>query len=511
MKRFLKLENGILVFASIISCIAITISYRTGMLLAYNDATAHLNTARRIFDSLTPGFVQIGSVWLPLLHILEVPFVANDFLWQSGLAGSIVSAISFVLSALLIYKLVYFIAKDKLAACIGSLAFIFNANILYLQTTAMFEPLLLLTALATVYFLTKWAVNSKLQSLIIGAFFAMLATLTRYDGWALFLASSIFVALISHLGQKKKGKEGLLLIFLVLAGFGIVLWLLYNLMIFSDPLYFQHGEFSAAAQQAVLASRGQLPTSHNIILSLETYSLTTLLNLGFFGTMLMVLGILVFLTRNFRKVSNLGPLLLLVPFVFNIFALYFGQSVIWMPMLPPYFQTYFNARYGILMLPACAFFIGYLIANQKLWLKVIIVTLIIAQGFVFISPLVIPSLKGYTGMVTLKDTVSSVNQDTVFASSYLHDHYSGGLILVSTASSDSFIFRAGLHLNNYITEGTAPYWKESLINPSRYARWIVFFQNYTDRVGKSMKNSSILKKQFALVYTNKTYQIWKLK
>jgi len=37
-------------------------------LLNYGDAVAHLNIARRVFDSRIPRFSELGSVWLPLPH-----------------------------------------------------------------------------------------------------------------------------------------------------------------------------------------------------------------------------------------------------------------------------------------------------------------------------------------------------------------------------------------------------------------------------------------------------------
>jgi hypothetical protein len=37
-------------------------------LLLYGDAVAHINIARRVFDSRTPGLLQLGTVWLPLPH-----------------------------------------------------------------------------------------------------------------------------------------------------------------------------------------------------------------------------------------------------------------------------------------------------------------------------------------------------------------------------------------------------------------------------------------------------------
>ena len=39
-----------------------------GLTLSHYDAKAHLVVARRVIDSLTPGWKQIGAVWLPLPH-----------------------------------------------------------------------------------------------------------------------------------------------------------------------------------------------------------------------------------------------------------------------------------------------------------------------------------------------------------------------------------------------------------------------------------------------------------
>lgn len=509
MKKTISIERILVVFVTVVSVVAIYISYRLSIILAYNDATAHLNTARRIIDSLTPGIVQIGSVWLPLLHLLELPFVMNFFLWQSGLAGSIVSGISFILSSFILFKLLDYITHNKWASVVGSLAFIFNVNLLYLQTTAMFEPLLIVTALAAAFFLTKWTKEGDIRDLVLAAFFTMLATLTRYDGWALFLASCAYVVMISVI-LKHKSKDGALFLFISLAGFGIFLWLLYNYMIFSDPLYFMRGEYSAAAQQLVLFQRGDLPTKHNLLLSIKTYGLATWLNNGRIAVCLSITGLIMYLISFRKKIYFLAPLILLVPLFFNIVSLYLGQSVIWIPSLPPHFNTYFNARYGILLLPAVAFFIGFLASKQK-YLMIFLVPLIFLQFVLFFKPSLIPYLGNTVGIVTLKDTVSSVNGDTRQASAFLHKNYNGGLILVSSASEDAFIFRAGLPLKDFITEGTGHYWKESLKNPTTYATWLVFFQDKTDRVGKVIGKSAVVPQYYTEVYHDQTYEIWKKK
>ncbi|MCP5787235.1 hypothetical protein NL329_30415, partial [Klebsiella pneumoniae] len=79
---------------------------------------------------------------------------------------------------------------------IGVIAMTLNTNMLYIQTTAMFEPLLMAMATAAVYYLTKWGHGNSLNHLLLGSLFTMLATLTRYDGWALFMAGAAYVLLL---------------------------------------------------------------------------------------------------------------------------------------------------------------------------------------------------------------------------------------------------------------------------------------------------------------------------
>src|SRR5271170_514657 len=70
--------------------------------LLYGDAVAHINIARRVVDNRHPleSFGQLGTVWLPLQHMAMLPFVWNDSLWRSGIAGAIPSMFAYLFGAL---------------------------------------------------------------------------------------------------------------------------------------------------------------------------------------------------------------------------------------------------------------------------------------------------------------------------------------------------------------------------------------------------------------------------
>ena len=102
IRGIFRTESWVLLLAFLAAALATLWSYSKDYIIAYGDAESHLNIAKRVVDSLTPGFAQLGGIWLPLPHIFLIPFVYFDWLWRTGLAGSIVSGIAFIISAIYI-------------------------------------------------------------------------------------------------------------------------------------------------------------------------------------------------------------------------------------------------------------------------------------------------------------------------------------------------------------------------------------------------------------------------
>ncbi len=87
------------------SLLAAAWSWRHGAMLNYGDAVAHLHIARRVIDSRRPGLSELGSVWLPLPHLLMIPFVAVYAWWANGVAGLIPSALAYLAGCAGVYRL----------------------------------------------------------------------------------------------------------------------------------------------------------------------------------------------------------------------------------------------------------------------------------------------------------------------------------------------------------------------------------------------------------------------
>jgi len=127
-----------------------------GLTVSHYDARAHLVVARRVFDSLWPGWQQIGGVWLPLPHLLNMVPVQVDAWYRNGASGVAISVLSMATAAWALAALIIRITRSRIAAMTGATLMMANPNLLYLQSTPMTEPLLFATALVAIAFTAEW-------------------------------------------------------------------------------------------------------------------------------------------------------------------------------------------------------------------------------------------------------------------------------------------------------------------------------------------------------------------
>lgn len=452
--------------------------YFNGLGLAYNDARSHLDIGRRVVEGLKPGMAQLGSVWLPLPHVLMIPTIWNDFMWHSGLAGAIVSMISFVATGVLIYKFLEKIGVGIFGRLVGILIFVANINILYLQSTAMTELLLLALMTAGTYELMLWHKTGKVLNLLKSAFWIMLSSLTRYDGWFLFVFASALV--VFNVWRKNNFKinwttitkiEGTYVFFATLASLGIFLWFLWNQLIFKDALYFAFGPYSAHSQQDQLDAAGILATKGDIILSVKHYMYALIYNSNLFISFIAFLGaVYLWADKKVETGIKFAAIALTAPLIFNIVALFLGHSVLFIQGVSG--NTWFNVRYGVMMMPSIAIFVGFLTDRLKQLRYALLGLILMVVAIQFTS----------YDAVTIDDArVGSSQKNVSEVSNWLGKNAKDkdGFVLISAASHDAIIFSSGLPMSKYIHEGTGKYWESGTTNPERWARWIIM-RSYDD-------------------------------
>jgi hypothetical protein len=357
--------------ASAASVFAFAFYFQRGHTLLYGDAVAHINIARRVLDSQTPGPLQLGTVWLPLPHLLMIPFLLSDWMWQNGAGGSIPSMIAYVLGATGIFRLVRGVLEAdgrsrpaaRSAGWLAAVVYAANPNLLYLQATAMTEPLYLALFIWAVAYFVEFIQrlrpgvqeeNSAADPVPLFRCAGCLAgaELTRYDGWFLAAGMAAVVVILLLRRWHDRSFRGAALKSLL----GIVavplLWLAYNAAVYGNPLEFANGPYSAQAIQQRTAAVN--PAAKHVGVAASYFLKSAELNMadGNWGRIwiAVVLAGLVLIAIEMR---GRGVLLLLgAPLVFYPLSIAYGGVPLYLPAWWPF--TWYNLRYGLQLLPLFA-------------------------------------------------------------------------------------------------------------------------------------------------------------
>jgi hypothetical protein len=442
-----------------------------GYSLYYGDAEAHLNIARRILDSRTPGPDQIGTVWLPLPHLLLIPFVMRDAWWHSGLAGVLPSLACFVIAGAFLFSAAQRVFLSSQASSGAALAvallFALNPNILYLQATPMTE-LPLLASLAALLWATLWFRDSQSTWAVLAAAAASnAAALTRYEGWFL-----IPFVCLNFLAVAKRKPHAIL--FAVLAALGPLAWLAHNQYYYGNALEFYNGPYSAAAiyQRQVAQGGFRYPGDHDWVSAARYYFAASHRVVGW---PLLVLGIAGTLIAVIKRVWW-ALFLLLLPAVFYVWSMHSSGTPIFVPDLPPY--SWYNTRYAIAVVPFAAFAAGALVTLVPARFQ--------AKTSILLA-LVIAGVWGFSPPSSISWKESEVNSAarrawTAQAASFLAREYRPGSGIVFPFGDLTGILReAGIPLREGLHEGNGAAFDAAMARPDilLFAEWGLAFSGDT--------------------------------
>ena len=369
---------------------------RQGDILMHGDAVAHINIARRVFDSLNPGPLQLGTVWLPLPHVLMIPFLLPDKMWQSGIGGSIPSMIAYVLGVIGIFRLTTGLLESaapaeepapsrpdsrsairtraaELGGFIAAFVYGANPNLLYMQATALTEPLALAFYIWAMVYLVDFAKapgkdgpesDAAHRALRRCAYCIAGAELTRYDGWFLAGILGALVLIITGLRWKDCALRWSALKFLVGISVAPILWMVYNAAVYGNALAFANGSYLAKAIEARVQAPN--PAAHNLWAAASYFlkSAQVTLAVGDWGRFWLLAAIVAtaFMAWRLRKQTALAIVVLLwSPVAFYSLSIAYGSVVLHVPMWWPF--AIFNQRYGLELLPLFAVSAGVLVAG----------------------------------------------------------------------------------------------------------------------------------------------------
>jgi len=522
LRQELVLVTGIAVMLSIF-----TLAYclPRGLLLLPGDAVAHLHIARRITDSINPGFRQLGSVWLPLPHILLLPFVQKLSWWQSGVAGAPPSMLAYVLGAAGLYRLArYWLAAP--AAAIAAAFYALNPDLLYLQTTAMNEPLFLAEMIWAAVLLTAYArlvsrlgrsrpvtpvagpdagptesstaeagssnlrgsrnaspdtaEDRSIRRLLLAlALVLAAAVFTRYDGWVYAALAWCFAAWIAvRTGSLRRPSGGAFVLFTAIVATAPLFWLAYNAKQFHDPLDFLRGPYSARAIELKTSPPGapHYPGWHRY--SVAGHYFLKAAELGaappLATNVLLTLALAGAAVALYRRQSRAALALFWLPWPFYAYSVAYGSVPIFIPPWPPY--SWYNTRYGLELLPAFALglafaadaALGWIDRRSRTWSAVAAAAMLL--GIVLNSVALLRA-----GPLVFAEVVANSRTRMAFEGALARALATlpSGRILMYTSDHVGAVQLAGIPLVRTINDTDYDAWTAALAHPAQAAPFVV--------------------------------------
>lgn len=449
-----------LLLLTLLSIAAASITAAAGWTLYYGDANAHLNIARRILDSRQPGWEQIGTVWLPLPHLLALPFVQIDSLWRSGIAGVIPSAACFILSGLFLFLTFERLFQSRAAAWAGLLAYALNPNLLYLQSTPMTEPAAFCALAGLLWATVRFEASRGWADAALAGLFALLGSITRYEAWfpLPFAAAYILLRADAHRWSKT-------LLFCALAGVGPLYWLAHNQYFYSNALEFYNGPWSARMiyQRALDQGGFRYPGDHDWMQAMRQYREAAFLCLG---PPLAWLGAAGLIPALWKRAWWAVLFLLLTP-AFYVLSLYSSGTPIFVPTLWP--NSHYNTRYGLNALPLAALGVAALASLPSGRLRAWIAALAVAAA---LSPwLLYPRKDNWVCWKESQVNSAARRAWTQRAAAYLAPRYRRGAgIWMSFGDLTGIVREAGLPLRESFHEGDGLLWTAAAQRPGLFLR-----------------------------------------
>jgi len=474
--------------------------YAHQQILLYGDAVAHINIARRVLDnrSWLSSFFQLGTVWLPLPHILMLPFVWNKVLWMSGIAGSIASMAAYVLGALGIFRLVSARASRS-AAFMACGIYSLNPNLLYMQTTAMNEPLYLAFFIWAIVYFDEWLRGVTAEGTDVpnrhpperalegcGIVLAGGAA-TRYDGWffGAVMGALVFVVFIRWWRMtpdalRRRAMTKSLVEFLLLNALVPVFWLAYNHRVSGRAMDWANGPYSAKAIAARTTARGAAPYpgKDHVLTAGQYFVKAAKLNVGpgRWGDVLFALAVAGTAIAIWRFRQYWVWLLLWIPLLFYALSIAYGSVPIFIPVWWPF--SYYNVRYGLELLPVFAVFpalLGVALAQlaprpAKRLLVWSVLGLIVAASYISCYADVPITLKeaqvNAHGRMTVEEALAR----------FLIGLPPSATLLMYQGEYVGALQRAGIPLRHVISEVNHPDWEWALLDPARHADFVITFR-----------------------------------
>lgn len=429
-----------LLAAALVCTIAAVVYAREGLTLSHYDARAHLVVARRIVDSLTPGWRQIGAVWLPLPHLLNLLPAQLDWNYRTGFlsVGISIAALSLGLAAIASY--VYRRTGALWPALVAPALVLSSPDVLYLVSTPMTEPLLFGVAMLALVSVDRWIRVPDTARLMRAVWAVGALMLTRYEGWA--ITGALFVVIVLSMTRRHYVGTAALIgtAMAAVAGFVFMSWWATGIWFVSDGFFTPDN-----------------PVRHNLPATLALV-LTSTRELG--GDLLVAAGIAgaaSCLVAAWRDRAALLPGVLLAAAALPTVAFYEGHP--------------HRIRYMVPLVVACGVLAAFAVARMPKKIHAVVAVLLVA-GVVIARP----SFDPKAPMVVEAQWEAPFRIGRQAVSRYLEGAYDHTPILASMGSLAHYMQESsahGMRIHDFVHEGNGDLWSGAMLTPRAHVAWIL--------------------------------------
>ena len=409
--------------------------------LSHYDARGHVIVARRITDSLTPGWRQFGALWLPLPHVLNSIPVRWFWNYQTGFSAV---AINVLAMAAGLTALSCWLARrtGSVAAAIAATTIVLiNPNVLYLQSTPMTEPLLFALCWLALDAIDR-AIDHGPSEMWAGLWLA-LAVLTRYEAWPITAALVTIAALsrerrhrLSFFIRMAAWPASAAAVFLLLGRLAMGRW-------FADAGFFTPDN----------------PAAHQPLLVLDQImrGYRELAGPWLAGIAGVGVAISAWRAKTQRSLRIVLPLALAASVALPFIAFFDGHP--------------FRVRYMVPLVAAGGAFLGLaLAAIPRKW------HIAASALCALLAVLTRAPLDRNAPMVIEAQRERPAQLARAPITAALAAAYDGTPILASMGSLGHYMqetSRIGLQLHNYVHEGNGDLWQAALLSPRTHAGWVL--------------------------------------
>ncbi len=510
--------------------------YVHGLTLAHYDAKAHLLVARRMVDSLEPGYGQMGVNWLPLLHLVYLPFVIFESQYKSGFVPSLISVFAFAVSGWLTYRITCRVTGSVAAGIFAAAILLANPNLEYLQSCPLTEPLYMLLLLLGIDSLLLWRESDRSTQPWMAAVWLALAALCRYEGW--YVLAGVVALLLYDFRTQYMPRRTAVRAAAVFTG------------VFAVPALAHFGYiFLRLGDNFFHRVAGGNPEPY---LTYKRPVLSVIYHLGELSQVAAILplvvaaaGLLLMLYQRTKFPSRAPLLLLWLPSLINISALYWGLI--------------YRLRYSVLLLPAVAVFGGLALTSvtaKKRALVLMLLVLLVLPWLSWYFAKTDPAGRLVTGPGALLLPVAGlilfmiararqkyewpilllcvlgmqvpalaredhpmmvetmehefIEPERQQVMQYIRQNYDGRRILIDMGKQAPLVYDLGINVKEFVyNEGGETFWREALRDPASQVGWLC--SQTGDAIWERLQVDPGWAREYALAVKTEHFSVYRLK